>query len=174
MCTKDELINVIKKLDAYIAELRQKYEFVCVKRDNAGENRSTGVHYFLNSHCIQSYFRAMAELSSRIKNQLNHVDCPYGNGRVWRCGTFLVQGSSDRQGCAECNLQDSPWNLSVRASIWRTQRYQPLSSIRMPGLFISQSGSKRERQTYAKSMGSRISRKDSEQNIMDIFHSRQE
>ena len=56
MKTKDGMLKIMKRWYADIADLREKYQVVCVMRDNAGENRSSEIFEFINSHRIGSHF----------------------------------------------------------------------------------------------------------------------
>ncbi len=61
MKTKDEMIDVVKQWYVDIADLRQKYQVVCVMKDNAGKTR----------------LRTMAKWLCRINNQFQYDAGPY-------------------------------------------------------------------------------------------------
>jgi transposase InsO family protein len=61
MKTKDQIINVVKRLYIDIADLRAMDRLVVVVRDNASENKSQEIKEFFESKGIRNHFSAPRE-----------------------------------------------------------------------------------------------------------------
>ncbi len=87
------MIDVVKQWYGDIADLRQKYQVVCVMKDNAGKTRQKEIAEFSNSHVIRSHFSesyeqwqngsAESTISSNMMLARTKVDESGAAGRFW-------------------------------------------------------------------------------------------